>query len=117
MNGTAAQRLLTALFLGAVLVAPAVAPEPAFAQSRNPGQGQNGNPTGGNPTGGNPTGGNPTGGNPGAGGAVDPAATPELGSLILFGSGAAGFAAYAWRRRRAGPAGARGAEANEPPAP
>ena len=114
MNGTAAQRLLTTLVLGALLVAPAAAPEPALAQTGNPGRGQNGNSGGGspggnlgggNPGGGNLGGGNPVGGNPGGGGAVDPAATPELGSLILFGSGAAGLAGYAWTRRRAGRAG------------
>jgi hypothetical protein len=34
--------------------------------------------------------------------AVNPAATPELGSLLLYGSGAAGIAGYAWTRLRAG---------------
>jgi hypothetical protein len=38
---------------------------------------------------------------------LDPAATPELGSLVLFGSGAAGFAGYALTRLRAGRGGAR----------
>lgn len=38
---------------------------------------------------------------------VDPAATPELGSLVLFGGGAAGFAGYAWTRVRAGRGGKR----------
>jgi hypothetical protein len=40
-------------------------------------------------------------------GTVDPAATPELGSLVLFGSGATGLAGYAWTRVRAGRSGRR----------
>ena len=54
----------------------------------------------------------PAGGGP----AVDPAATPELGSLVLFGGGAAGFAGYAWTRLRAGRASARADAPDETPA-
>ena len=45
----------------------------------------------------------PGGGDGPPGGGPDPAATPEVGSLVLFGTGAAGLATYAaarWRRRR-----------------
>ncbi len=48
---------------------------------------------------------------------VDPAATPELGSLALFGTGAAGFAGYALTRLRAGRMGARKAERDETDGP
>jgi hypothetical protein len=40
-------------------------------------------------------------GDGGAGFPVDPAATPELGSLVLFGSGAASLAGYTLTRLRA----------------
>jgi hypothetical protein len=49
--------------------------------------------------------------------AVDPAATPELGSLVLFGSGAAGFAGYAWTRLRAAGPGSRAGGPTAPQAP
>ena len=54
-----------------------------------------------NPGGGNPGGGNPGGGNPGGNLSVNVAATPELGSLALFGTGAAGMASYVLVRARA----------------
>ena len=57
--------------------------------------------------GGGAGGGGAGGGGAGAGVPFDPAATPELGSLVLFGSGAAGFAGYALTRLRAGRGGAR----------
>jgi hypothetical protein len=56
---------------------------------------------------------NDSGGGGGGGAPVDPAATPELGSLALFGSGAAGFAGYALTRLRAGRMGARKTENDE----
>ena len=40
------------------------------------------------------------GGSLGGGTGINPARTPELGSLLLFGSGAAGMAGYAWARLR-----------------
>ena len=49
-------------------------------------------------------------------GGVDPAATPELGSLVLFGGGAAGFAGYAWTRLRAGRGGKRDGSTGASPA-
>jgi hypothetical protein len=39
-------------------------------------------------------------GGPFGGPDVDPAATPELGSIVLFGSGAAGMAGYVLNRLR-----------------
>jgi hypothetical protein len=49
-------------------------------------------------------------------GTVDPAATPELGSLVLFGGGAAGFAGYAWTRLRAVRGGRRDGASDASPA-
>jgi hypothetical protein len=89
--------LLIAAVLGVVLAGP-VTVSAAGPPGGNPG---GGNPGGGNPGGGNPGGGNPGGGNPGGGALpINPADTPELGSLILFGGGALGLAGYAvgWRR-------------------
>ena len=73
----------------------------------NPNTGNNGNTRSNGNAGGN-AGGNGNaggaGGNPigGSYGGVNPAATPELGSLALFGSGALGMAGYALTRLRAG---------------